>query len=450
MIGRWSLLVRIGALIAIGLFVIQLMLVVAIFVNRGQDTGGGFRYPLPDQIVAMVELAESIDDRAVLLRALNSSDFSVMIEDAKFEDFSEESVRVPRVESVLNRYHDRVGGRRLVAFISMEGPADPWVRWRDEGIWSNHPLRMVIEMSTGELLVVESRGGKLSEKVFSWPLGLFSGAISVVVALLVLWAVGRETRPLRRLGTAALHFAQTGEQRPLPEQGAPEIRRLVADFNNMQARIGELLDARALMLGALGHDLRTYLTRIQLRIGALPETETRIATERDLAQMNQLVDDSLTLARLGIEGPQAASTDATRLLRELVDDYVADGADLQIVGELPISPALVPIAEGMFRRMLSNLIDNALKYGTACRVGLVALDTRITVTIEDNGPGVAAEDLAHLRRPFFRASEARTLTEDGHGLGLAIANEIALRHEGWLELANTLEGFSCSVTLKRP
>ncbi|MEO1490657.1 MAG: HAMP domain-containing sensor histidine kinase [Pseudomonadota bacterium] len=447
--GRWSLLVRIGALLALGVFVIQLLMVAAIFADRRSDTGGGFRYPLPDQIVAMVKLAETSSDRALMLRALNSAEFSVVIQRGDFDAMTEEPIRVPRVEKVLNQYHESVGGRRLVAFIALAGDLDPIMNWRDGDIWTSHPLRMVIELKTGELLIAESRGGKLAEKVFSWPLGLFSGVISVFVALLVLWAVGRETRPLRKLSAAAVRFAETGEQRMVPEQGAPELRRLIADFNDMQARIADLLSARALMLGALGHDLRTYLTRMQLRVAALADAKLSAAMERDLTLMSQLVDDSLTLARLGIEEPDDARTDAACLLRTMTDEYIANGADIRICVERPGQSAGIAISEGMLRRLLSNLIDNALKYGTACRIDLDTSDDAVTLSVADNGPGVSQDDLDSLHRPFFRANAARTLTSDGHGLGLAIANEIALRHGGSLSFRNTEDGFTSQITLPR-
>lgn len=447
--GRWSLLVRIGALIAIAVFVVQLVLVAAIFANRNRDTGGGFRYPLPDQIVAIVEMAETSTDRGLLLRALNSSDFSVSIERGDFDDLTEEPIRVPRIERVLNRYHEGVGGRRLVAFVAIESEAEPTAKWLDEGIWTNHPLRMVIELTTGELLIVESRGGKLSEKVFSWPLGLFSGTISVVVALVVLLAVRRETQPLRRLGSAALHFARTGEQRLMPEHGAPEIKRLTTDFNSMQVRISELLSARSLMLGALGHDLRTYLTRIQLRVDSLGHTEVGSAIDRDLNQMNQLVDDSLMLARLGVQGRCTAEVDTSKLLKEMVDEYAATGADIQFIDTLAKVPVRALIPEGLLRRLATNLIDNALKYGTRCRVSLNEADADVSITIEDDGPGVPEEDLGKLSQPFYRANAARTLTNDGHGLGLAIAKEIATQHGGSITLNNSPGGFVCLVTIRK-
>ncbi|MEL6196503.1 MAG: HAMP domain-containing sensor histidine kinase [Pseudomonadota bacterium] len=448
MIGRWSLLVRLGAIVAVALFAIQLVIVGLIFVQRSQDTGAGFRYPLPDQAAAMVQLLESEPDRQLLLRAFNSPDLTVSLEGGEIEAYTAETLRLPRVERALGRYSRALGERRYAAFIALPEGEEATLRFNDRGLWTRWPLRMAIELSTGEILVVETRGD-LAARVFSWPLGFFSGLVSLLVAIIVLLAVRRETKPLRALAEAAQRFAHGATRQQVAVTGSPEVRNLLRAFNDMQDRIADLLESRTLMLGALGHDIRTYVTRLRLRVDGMQDTEMRAAAERDLQQLSSLVDDGVALAKLGIEGAGDQVIDLAALLAEVVADYKVDGAAIHFK-QRGRGGARVRGLPGNLRRLFGNLIDNALKYGEVCWIALVEENGEIVVEIEDDGPGVSPDQLEHIKRPFFRSDEARTLKADGHGLGLAIANEIAVSLGGRLQLVSDPgNGLLCRVSLPR-
>ncbi|MEM6548283.1 MAG: HAMP domain-containing sensor histidine kinase [Pseudomonadota bacterium] len=450
MIGRWSFLVRVGAIFAIGLFALQLLIVVLIFAQRSRDTGTGFRYPLPDQTAAMVEMLEAGADRGTLLRAVNSHDLSVSIEPGPIETYTAEPVRLEQIERVIGRYADRLGERGLAAFIALPpGQEEVRFQWTNRGLWTRWPLKIAIALSTGEVLVIETRGGDLTGKLFSWPLGLFSGMVSLAVALVVLLAVRRETRPLRQLAKAAREFSEGGAPQPVPVTGAVELRNLLQAFNDMQTRIGDLLTSRTLMLGALGHDLRTYITRLRLRVDRIEETEIRRAAERDLDQVSALIDDGVALARLGIDGPGGERTEIIGLIAGLAAGYREEGAKLHLA---LASTAPLTVAGGTepLRRLFGNLIDNALKYGSGCWITERQKGADVVVEIADDGPGVAPEDLANIKRPFYRSDAARTLRADGHGLGLAIANEIAISIGGRLDLVSQPgAGLTCTVRVPK-
>ncbi|MEM8792501.1 MAG: HAMP domain-containing sensor histidine kinase [Pseudomonadota bacterium] len=446
MIGRWSLLVRLGAIVAVGLFALQLIIVGVIFAQRSKDTGTGFRYPLPDQAAAMVALLEDEGARPLLLRAFNSADLSVSLEQGPIEAYTAESVRLPRVENALGRYTQALGTRRYAAFIALPDGAEAELRFTDRGLWTRWPLRMAIELGPGEVLIIETRGD-LAAKVFSWPLGFFSGLVSLVVAIIVLLAVRRETRPLRALANAAERFARGASRQKVAVTGAPEVRNLLRAFNEMQERIADLVDSRTLMLGALGHDMRTYVTRLRLRVDEIEDASLRAAAERDLDQLSTLIDDGVSLAQLGIEGAGEAEIDLKPLLNDLVAGYTETGA---VVRLRPMGHGAVTVSglPGNLRRLFGNLIDNALKYGEVCWVELREAPGEVVVEIQDDGPGVAPEQLDYIKRPFYRSDSARTLRADGHGLGLAIANEIAILLGGRLHLASDPgEGLTCRVHL---
>ncbi|MEM9782131.1 MAG: HAMP domain-containing sensor histidine kinase [Pseudomonadota bacterium] len=437
---------RLGAIVAVGLFALQLLIVGIIFAQRSRDTDTGFRYPLPDQAVAMVDLLETGAERKQLLRAFNSADLSVSIQAGEMEAFTEETLRLPRVERALGRYDRALGARRYAAFIAMPEGENADIRFTDRGLWSRWPLRMAIELDTGEILVIETRGD-LTARVFSWPLGFFSGIVSLMVAITVLLAVRRETKPLRALAEAAQRFAQGATRQKVAVTGAPEVRNLLSAFNDMQERIGDLLNSRTLMLGALGHDIRTYVTRLRLRIDQVEDPVLRTAAERDLDQLSALVDDGVSLARIGIEGAGEAETDAAALLGDLIADYKANGAALHLKPH-DTGPALVHALPGNLQRLFGNLIDNALKYGAVCWVEMRAEHGWLAVEIHDDGPGVPADQLEQIKRPFFRSDAARTLKADGHGLGIAIANEIAVTMGGRLQLTSPPgSGLLCQIWL---
>ncbi|MEM9370236.1 MAG: ATP-binding protein [Pseudomonadota bacterium] len=448
MIRRWSLLARLGAIVAIGLFALQLLVVGVVFAQRSNDTEAGFRFPLPDQTAAMVEMFETGTDRPRLLRALNSSDLSVSIESGRIEEFETERLRIPDIERVIGRYTSEMGGRRVAAFIAIPDDGEMEYRVGDLGLLTRWPLRLVVELSSGELLKIESRGGDLTHKVFSWPLGMLSGVISVLVACMVLWAVRRETRPLRDLARATRGFAKDGVRREVEVSGAPDLRDLASAFDQMQGQIGDLLDSRTLMLGAMGHDLRTYITRLRLRLHTVEPEEVRVAAERDLEQVTALVDDSIALARLRIDGPGADTTDLSGLLEVIADEHAEQGHDLHLA--LPPVPARsqVHARSATLRRLFGNLVENALTYGSQCWISLTLDPTEIRVDIVDDGPGVPAEELPWILRPFYRSDAARTLDRSGSGLGLAIAHEIASACGGSLRLRSDMgEGLRCTVRL---
>lgn len=271
---------------------------------------------------------------------------------------------------------------------------------------------------------------------------LFLLSIGIVAAL-----VARMTmRPLKQLAQAATELGNDIERPPLPERGATEIRQAAAAFNAMQARIRHHIRQRAHILAAITHDLQTPLTRLRLRLEKVNDTELREKLIGDLSAMQSMVREGLELARSLDSSEQAQRLD----LDSLVDSVCADANDagqaVTVAGKTNVSLMARPIA---LRRCLTNLIDNAVKYGHAAQVSAAREDAFAVIRIRDSGAGIPDSELEKVFEPFYRLEDSRSRETGGTGLGLTIARNIAEQHGGSIRLRNHPDG-GLEVTLALP
>ena len=258
---------------------------------------------------------------------------------------------------------------------------------------------------------------------------------SLVILLLLLvsaYAFARYlARPLRELNQAVASVGQGKSPPPLPEHGPSEIVTLNRGFNQMLASLRQTEDDRALLLAGVSHDLRTPLARLRLGIEMRTQDErTREGMVEDIEEMDRIITQFLDFARDDSEAPLAA-TDANECIAALVERYRRNGKDVRFdAQELP-SLSLRPVA---FSRLLSNLIDNALRYGSAVAEIFARREGRsVVIEVADRGPGVPPDQIERLKRPFTRGDPART-GATGAGLGLAIVERIARLHRGTFDL----------------
>ena len=255
---------------------------------------------------------------------------------------------------------------------------------------------------------------------------------------LLAWLVARiATRPLRQLATAAdkLNISQAPEA--LPEQGSNEVRASTRAFNQMQRRIYEDVRERTGMLSAITHDLQTPLTRMRLRLEKLPDETLRNKLLGDMQAMQQMLQEGLELARSMDSGEAVQLLDLDSLLDSLCSDAVEAGQAVTYTSRSAVQLKAHPLA---LRRALSNLLDNAVKYGQRAEVSLSRDGQQCHIRIRDFGSGIPPELLEKVFTPFFRIEHSRSRTTGGTGLGLSIARNIVLRHNGTLKLANHQDG----------
>ncbi|WP_300520389.1 ATP-binding protein [Aliiroseovarius sp.] len=263
---------------------------------------------------------------------------------------------------------------------------------------------------------------------------LLTGLLMTVIAYVFL---RNQLRPIRRLARAAEAFGK-GRNEPYRLAGSTEVRAAGKAFLDMRARIERQMEQRTMMLSGVSHDLRTPLTRMRLELSLMEDAGARAALEKDVEDMERLVNEFLSFARSdALEGTPEPVNPVT-LARELAENAARAGlvvelGELEDVGEMPMRP--VPI-----RRALENLLANANRYGELARLSVVTGRRDVRFVVEDDGPGIAPGDREQALKPFARLDAARNQDRgSGVGLGLAIADDIARGHGGRLRLGDSAE-----------
>ena len=290
--------------------------------------------------------------------------------------------------------------------------------------------RLQLQLADGTPLGIDLLQPPL--EIPDWAIAAFAAQFALL-ALLGGLAVRQATRPLERLARAADALDPTQPAAPLPLEGPAEVTRATAAFNLLQDRVRAHLDERMRILAAVSHDLQTPITRLRLRADLLDDTVLRDKLHADLAEMQHLVEEGLSYARSAqaVREP-ARATDLAALLDSLALDYADAGQPVRLArcdaGTCTTRPAAL-------RRLLGNLVDNALKFaGTAEITCERAGEGGFVVSVLDRGPGIPPGELEAVMQPFYRLETSRSRATGGTGLGLAIAQQLAQALEGSLAL----------------
>jgi len=269
------------------------------------------------------------------------------------------------------------------------------------------------------------------------------GTVIVLSLVAVRWATG----PLAELATAAEKLGEDINRPPLPESGPSEARRAARAFNTMQRRLSRFIADRTRIFTAMSHDLKTPITRLRLRAEMLEDEDLRAKFARDLEEMEAMVTHTLDFMRDAGGSEAVQRIDVTALLESLQTDYQDTGGRVEIEGGSLQPYAGRPLA---LRRCLSNLVDNAIRYGDRATIEVEDAADRLTIRVLDEGPGIPQAELEQAFEPFFRGEASRNRNSGGTGLGLGIARNIARAHGGDLRLRNRAEGgLEAILTLPR-
>ncbi len=261
--------------------------------------------------------------------------------------------------------------------------------------------------------------------------------VALLIGAVLVVLLRRITRPLKLLVQQAEQFGRGAAIPPLGETGPREVAETLAAFNRMQLRLNRFVQDRTQMLAAISHDLRTPLTSLRLRCEFLPDGEDRDRMLQTLAQMESMLHATLSFARDEHQGEENRNVDLVSLLHSLCDDYEDNGQPVECYAE---GKRVYQCRPEVLRRVLQNLINNALKYAGDAEVSLEATSTAILIRVRDHGEGIPEDQLEAVFKPFFRLDTARN-TEDGSvGLGLAIARTLIHQHGGELRLSNAPDG----------
>ena len=252
------------------------------------------------------------------------------------------------------------------------------------------------------------------------PRGLFTSILlqtlvtSLILFLLLFLLVRRITRPLEQLTTRVDHFTRQPDRAiALEESGPADVRKLIAAHNAMEARVASMLDEKDVMLGAIGHDLKTPLAALRVRIESVEDEEQRTRMAQGIEDITATLDDILSLARVGKPGAPPEVTDITALVAGIVEEF----EDMDEPVELAEGPRVTAeIRPTWIRRAVRNLISNALRYGNRAMVEVESGDNRVIIRILDEGPGIPDDQIAAMMEPFQRGEASRNRATGGAGL----------------------------------
>lgn len=270
---------------------------------------------------------------------------------------------------------------------------------------------------------------------------------STTTYVFILWMVGtsmillgfaavfmrNQIRPVLRLASAAEAFGKGRDVPAFKPQGAKEVRQAAAAFIAMRQRIFRQISQRTALLSGVSHDLRTPLTRMKLQLEMMGSDDGIVALKEDVTDMERMLDGYLSFARgEGSEKPQQA--DVSVLLEESVRQARRKGGEITLRTESGLRMAVRPLA---FQRCVTNLLDNAMRYGRHVSVQAGRWRERIEVIVDDDGPGISEDRREEVFKPFYRVEGSRNPATGGIGLGLSIARDVARSHGGDIVLGES-------------
>ncbi|NNU17263.1 hypothetical protein HK107_13105 [Parvularcula sp. ZS-1/3] len=294
-------------------------------------------------------------------------------------------------------------------------------------------LAAAVQLSDGRWLLAGAPNPR--GRGISWAaITLQTSILALVLILPAVWLGRAVAQPLRTLTQAADGFLTGRPAPPLPEGGPPDVQALCDAFAALEGRTLAALEERSVMLGSVGHDLRTPLASLRIRVEEIEDERLRDQMIDSIEGLAQTLDDILTFSKSTTGGTfEEVRSDA--LVRRLRAHY---GEDVLTIGH--VDAATITGAPESILRALRNLIDNASRFAGRAELSVRHAPEGISFCIDDDGPGLADDDLVRMQEPFTRAEGSRNRQDGGAGLGLAIARGVAEAHQGRLVLTNRTSG----------
>ncbi|MDB5365813.1 MAG: putative signal transduction histidine kinase [Rhodospirillales bacterium] len=270
-----------------------------------------------------------------------------------------------------------------------------------------------------------------------------AAVISIAAALVV---ARRVTRPIEIFAATAQRLGRDPGAYLMDVHGPSEIRTAIGAFNEMQERIRRFVQDRTQMLAAIGHDLRTVMTRLRFRLALLGDGEQQRRMAADLEEMDKMLLAVLSFVKDEATREPRQALDLAAMVTTITDDLADMGIDATYEGPDHVIFTGQPLG---LKRLLTNLVDNAVKYGERARVLVSDQGVQIVVIVEDDGPGIPRDQRERVFAPFARLEASRSRETGGMGLGLAVARSIARAHGGDVQIEDAPNGTRFVVTLPR-
>jgi two-component system OmpR family sensor kinase len=296
------------------------------------------------------------------------------------------------------------------------------------------PFLLAVRQPGGKWLMVSPR----REMLEPWQqrILLVLAAAAIAVTPVAWWFARQLAAPIAAFARAAERLGRDPDAPPLDVRGSSEVGAAVAAFNLMQERLQRYVTNRTTMVAAIAHDLRTPLTRLRFRIEAAPE-ELRAKLAADIDEMDEMISGTLAFVQDATRPVERTKLEVSSLVETVMDEAAETGADAAVERAERAVVDGDPIA---LKRLVTNLVDNALKFGSSARGRVFAEAGMAVVEVDDNGPGVPAGEIERAFEPFQRLEGSRSRETGGAGLGLAVVRAIARGHGGEVTLLNRAEG----------
>jgi len=447
-----SLFSRLVLVLLGGLVVAQLLSFGIHMHERGEALSQASGMQAAQRIADIVNLLDPLDsaERRRIVRVFSAPPLAISLDQPPLhtrDRDAEDSARSALFGAMLRRFLGegrpaavavRAGqaaapmARPMPGFMK-PGPHAPWMHFESEP-----GLSFVAQVRLNDETLVTFDSRRPSQTA-GWPyrlllsLAVLLAAVIAVSLVAVRWA----TRPLNALADAADELGKNIDRAPIPEEGPLEVARAARAFNTMQARLARNIHERTATLAAMSHDLKTPVTRLRLRAELLDDGELKKKIAQDLEEMESMLHATLDFMR-GVESSeQARPLDLMALLESLQADAEEVGGRVALQGSTSRPCIGRPQA---LKRCLGNLIDNALKYGKSATILVEDDSNRLVIRVQDQGPGIPAQELERVFEPFYRIEGSRSRDTGGTGLGLSIARNIAQLHGGTLSLRNIQNG----------
>lgn len=339
----------------------------------------------------------------------------------------------PRESTVVRSIQHLMGDQQKVLVFEPESPRAPPDSFF---VTDSTVYRLALPLPDGSWIVYTADhriwGVTAPQRWMIW-VSFLSLATILVTGL----AARRLVRPIQQFTEAIRLFGTNPQAPPMQEVGPVEFRGVISAFNIMQGQIQRLMSSRTEMLAAISHDLRTPLTRIRLRGEFIRDPAQQARLFRDVDELQQMIDGALAFFRGDAHQETMTSLDLPSILQTIASDFADHGAAVSYQGPARLPYLGRPVA---LKRALTNLVENAVKYGTPPEIRLFFEPTQVIITVTDHGTGIPQEALDRVFQPFYRLEGSRNRATGGVGLGLTATRSIIGEHGGVVTLANLPEG----------
>ena len=412
-------------IVAIPVIVIQLLISVVFFDSLWIKTNQGMTRALVNEIAAFIESYknEKLNKKELENFFSRSLDLNIeLIESENFNDVYNEQKYSPIDRTLRRELKSKFGFSKF---------------WFDTKSYKELiDIRIKHENGHFKFLIPRNRITSSSARIF----GLWISVPGILMVIISIIFLKNQTRPIINLAKAAESFGKGEKIKKFKPSGALEIRKAGYEFDKMRKRILRHLNQRSEMLSGISHDLRTPLTRMKLKIAFIKDNQLSKKLTEDINEMEKMLNEYLQFT-----SSSYLEKDEMFNLSELIDEIIEKYDNKNISNSL-IPRIYINGRKNLIRRCLNNLIDNAIKYADKIKIELIKKNTNIFVHIDDNGPGIPAEEYENVFKPFYKIDKGRSASKSSVGLGLSSASDIIRSHGGNIKLEkSSMNGLSVKV-----